>query len=357
MITHLTLSNVGPAPGMELDFGSRLNLLTGDNGLGKNFLLDTIWWPMTRSWPAEVPPLAAGRAALPADKKKPASIVSCFSEDSGSTDIESSFNARMQKWTVRKGRPADPGLVLYAMADGCFAVWDPARHYRKSRREETALRPAACVFRPSEVWNGLQNREGAWLCSGLIRDWAIWQMQKGRAFDALKSVLDVLSPSEEEKPVPGKLTRISLADARDMPTLRMPYGQDASSGMRRIISLAYLLVWCRSEHLKATELLGEDAEHRAVLPVDEAGAHLHPRWQRTVLPALLNVMGVLSAGMQFQIIAATHSPLIMASAETLFDGKKDAWFDLEITDGKVTLTKRPFIRMGNVTNWLTSKTW
>lgn len=34
MIMHLGIANVGPVPGMELDFGSRLNLLTGDNGLG-----------------------------------------------------------------------------------------------------------------------------------------------------------------------------------------------------------------------------------------------------------------------------------------------------------------------------------
>ncbi len=40
MLKHLELKNVGPAARMKLDFGSRLNLLTGDNGLGKSFLLD-----------------------------------------------------------------------------------------------------------------------------------------------------------------------------------------------------------------------------------------------------------------------------------------------------------------------------
>ena len=56
MISRLIMSNVGPASSMELNFGSRLNLLTGDNGLGKSFLLDIIWWSMTRKWPAEVNP-------------------------------------------------------------------------------------------------------------------------------------------------------------------------------------------------------------------------------------------------------------------------------------------------------------
>ncbi|MBQ3170892.1 MAG: AAA family ATPase [Mailhella sp.] len=355
------MSNVGPASRMELDFGSRLNLLTGDNGLGKSFLLDIIWWSMTRKWPTEVNPhLTAGRIALPTDKKKPASISALFSAVSRAMEYNSSFNARMQNWTIKQGRPANPGLIFYAMADGSFAVWDPARNYWKSKGEEGNSRPAAYVFNPSEVWDGLQNADGAWLCNGLIRDWASWQKENGTAFASLKSVLDVLSPSEEERLIPGRLTRVSLDDARDIPTLKMPYGQEvpvlhASSGMRRIISLAYFLVWCWDEHLKAKELLGEEVETRAVFLVDEVEAHLHPKWQRTVIPALMKVMGTLSASEQVQLIVATHSPLIMASVETLFSNKEDAWFDLDLTDSMVTLTKRPFIRMGNVSNWLTSK--
>jgi recombinational DNA repair ATPase RecF len=38
---------------MELDLAPRLNLLTGDNGLGKSFLLDVAWWAMTRRWPRD----------------------------------------------------------------------------------------------------------------------------------------------------------------------------------------------------------------------------------------------------------------------------------------------------------------
>ena len=44
MIEHLKLDNVGPASEMALDFAPRVNLLTGDNGLGKSFLLDVVWW-------------------------------------------------------------------------------------------------------------------------------------------------------------------------------------------------------------------------------------------------------------------------------------------------------------------------
>ncbi|MCU5787649.1 ATP-binding protein, partial [Alloalcanivorax marinus] len=245
MIKHLKMTNVGPAPEMDLVFGERLNLLTGDNGLGKSFLLDIAWWAMTRKWPAEVnPKLTSGKVALPTDKKQKAEIDFSFSAASKTMEYTSTFQPKLQSWQVRQGRPANPGMVFYALADGSFAVWDPARNYWKKNSEEGKERPPAYVFDPKDVWDGLRrDDDGTWLCNGLIRDWAGWQKEKGRAFELLTAVLDVLSPSADEKLAPGELTRISLDDARDMPTLKMPYGQQvavvhASSGMRRIISLA-----------------------------------------------------------------------------------------------------------------------
>ena len=51
MLRKLVLHNVGPAKDLALDpVASRLNLLTGDNGLGKSFLLEAAWWSLTRTW-------------------------------------------------------------------------------------------------------------------------------------------------------------------------------------------------------------------------------------------------------------------------------------------------------------------
>ncbi len=44
MLKSLKLSGVGPAPEMEIEFAPRINVLTGDNGLGKSFLLDVAFW-------------------------------------------------------------------------------------------------------------------------------------------------------------------------------------------------------------------------------------------------------------------------------------------------------------------------
>src|SRR5688572_10982321 len=51
MLETIHLKNVGPAPEMKMTLAPRLNLITGDNGLGKTLLLDSAWWALTRTWP------------------------------------------------------------------------------------------------------------------------------------------------------------------------------------------------------------------------------------------------------------------------------------------------------------------
>ncbi|MCW8197907.1 ATP-binding protein [Verminephrobacter aporrectodeae subsp. tuberculatae] len=366
MLKHLRLENVGPVDA-EIQFGKRMNLITGDNGLGKSFLLDIAWWSMTRKWPAEVnPKLTTGKKALPRTEGA-AKIDFSFTGRSKPVKYASHYERPDQAWTGRSGRPANPGLVLYAMADGGFAVWDPARNYWRSQGGvDIQNRPPAYVFSPSEVWDGLPGVEGNWLCNGLIRDWASWQKENGATFKHLRAVLDALSPSPEEKLTPGALTRISLDDVRDMPTIDLPHETGvpmvhASSGMRRIVALAYFLVWCWEEHQQAAKLLSEVPTKQIVFLIDEVESHLHPKWQRRIIPALLNVVESLRWAAQVQVLAVTHSPLIMTSAEPYFDDAQDAWFDFDLvrTDGTsrpfVELKKRPFVRLGEVSRWLTSE--
>ncbi len=44
MIRKLALKDVGPARELKFSFAPRLNVLTGDNGLGKAFVLDVLWF-------------------------------------------------------------------------------------------------------------------------------------------------------------------------------------------------------------------------------------------------------------------------------------------------------------------------
>ncbi len=368
MLKNLTIKNVGPAPELTLDFGKRLNVLTGDNGLGKSFLLDIAWWSLTRRWPAELNKnLASGYMARPQPRAK-ASIHFAFTTKSAKVEeYESTFDRGQQAWTGRAGRPSNPGLVLYAQVDGSFAVWDPARNYWKRKGNiDVQERQPAYVFSPKDVWEGLRGDNDEWLCNGLIRDWASWQREGKQAFKLLQSIIGLLSPSDGEKYAIGELRRVSLDDARDVPTLTTPYGEEvpvifSSAGVRRIIALSYLLVWTWTEHLQACSLLGEEPTSQVVFLVDEIESHLHPRWQRSVVRSLLSVVTQLARNAQVQLIAATHSPLVMASIEPVFDAKRDAWFDIDIVqnergkNAQVVLTQRDWLRHGDASSWLISE--
>ena len=289
MLKELRLRGVGPASEMQIAFSKRLNIITGDNGLGKSFLLDIAWWALTRSWAGrQAQPVSGTKKSAPAPK-----IGFTFDAKTRPVSDDCFFDRYAQAWKRSMGRPSNPGLVLYAQVDGGFSVWDPARNYwKQSRGDEENERPRAYVFKPQEVWDGLPIDSAKKQCNGLIADWASWQREGGESFEQLCRVLKALSPSPDEELKPGKLTRISLDDVRDYPTLTMPYGQDvpvvhASAGMRRIIALAYLLVWSWKEHVIASRRLGDPPAHQIIFLIDEIESHLHPKWQRRIFDAVL----------------------------------------------------------------------
>jgi hypothetical protein len=119
-----------------------------------------------------------------------------------------------------------------------------------------------------------------------------------------------------------------------------------------------MLLWSWNEHRLAARQLGEEYTIQVVFLIDELESHLHPRWQRSILGSLLKLVGILHKSAKTQIVAATHSPLVLASAEPIFDPGKDAWFDLDLNQngetGQVELRKREFVRRGDVSKWLTS---
>jgi hypothetical protein len=51
-LTHLRTRGLGPANRFDFRPAQRLTLITGDNGLGKSFLLDTAWWGLTGTRPS-----------------------------------------------------------------------------------------------------------------------------------------------------------------------------------------------------------------------------------------------------------------------------------------------------------------
>ena len=369
MLEYLRLENVGPARALRAEFAPRVNIITGDNGLGKSFLLDTAWWALTGSWPAEVNRrMTSGLAARPRDRNERSSSIG-FRVTNATEVVRSSvgYSPGEEAWSPRMWQRID-ALVVYAHADGSFSVWDSVRNnWPRSAPPVNPGRRPPYVFTEAEVWDGLASEvEGRTvpLCNGLLHDWSSWIKASDAMSRGMALALRALSPdwTGGDRLEPGLPVRVSIDDARDIPSIRTTYADavpilHASSGIRRVVSLAYMLTWAWSEHRIAAELTGEKVARQVTMLFDEVESHLHPRWQRSILKALRDVGRELLDGAALQLIASTHAPLVLASAEPWFDPEQDAWLDLDL-DGdppEARLHRRRYTLRGTADAWLTSE--
>lgn len=359
MLKLLQTENIGPTERLSLEFSDRVNILTGDNGLGKSFVLDVAWWAMTRVWPQELNLLvSAGRQAYPPFGQGGKIHVELSDTSRERVSFDSSFDRKALSWSVPRGIHLQQGLVIYAMLDGSFAVWDTARNIPNAERATSSGVPPAFVYSPTEVWEGKFEADGAKSCNGIIEDLAYWFIEQGEPYRQLKDAIELLSPQGESLTL-GGITR--LGDSRRYACIKMPYSHNKdipipllSSAIKRILSIAYFLVWAWQEHLLASrEDSGDSAPSIAIL-IDEPEAHLHPRWQLNILKMLQKAVSSLTACSNIQYFVSTHSPLVMASCEDFFSDALDTWIDINLRDGKVLAQKMPFSKKGDATKWLLS---
>jgi len=381
ILKQIGLTDVGPGPRLSFDVAERINIITGDNGLGKTFLLDIAWWGATGSW--------ADRPAEPNDGHR--SDARLHVEIRGTNDENSSeykFGGARRGWVRTQNglRPKPPALVIYARSDGRYSLWDPERDYW-SRADITSVvesvdeeelsteQPAfgsggasrGLHLTLDEVWNGKRN-QGKFVTRGLIEDWVTWQDRKNEQWDALCAVLKALSPHPTDPIVPGRPRRSTTDDdeSREFPSLALPYGEvsimNASAGMRRIVALAYLLVWSWQEHQVRSD--GRPVKD-IVLLVDEPETHLHPQWQRRILPSIIESVSTFHRGdganeesVEIQLLATTHSPLVLGSLEQIFDVDRDALCNLELVGAAgnrhAQISELEWYRLGSIEAWLGS---
>ena len=214
------------------------------------------------------------------------------------------------------------GLAVYARHNGSFAVWDPAQP-TTARHGTGIIRAQHIALSREDVWNGILTPIPAErVCNGLVTDWVLWQVGGDRyanQFGALVECLRTLSPSDKELLEVGE--PMHLHGPQEIPTLVMSYGNVpitiASAAVERVAALAYMLVWTWFEHIRNASAARRPTQKAIVLLVDEVEAHLHPRWQRMIVPAMVKVVEQLAPDVVVQVHLATHSPMVMASAETI----------------------------------------
>ncbi len=342
MISRLSITNVGPAQSVALNFGSRMSVVTGDNGVGKTFLVDCAWFLLTGGWP--------GVKGLPRDARVSSTIGGVVE------DREVDANFELDDWTHV---PSSTSPVVYVRVDGGVSMFDPLKGQGRTQRtpEGTQTLVETLDLDARQLYDGIRDESGYIVCRGLIDDLLLWQLGKHPAFEALSRVLVVLSsPDDPIKLGPPK--RLWARDVREVPTIVTSTGTVpitvASAGARRVLGLAYALVWTWFEHRVVADVRGVTASPSLVVLFDEVEAHLHPAWQRALVPALLAAVRELGSGGDVQLLATTHSPLVLASLEPIFDGTRDRLFHVDVENGAANLKEVPWVNHGDASNWLTS---
>lgn len=357
MLKSFTIHNVAEFRDVEMSFGSRLNVITGDNSLGKSVLLDLVWKAKTDSW----------RDGVFVKRD----------EDGGVRFCDNNFNRDVYYEYNHISQPGD-GLGLREDFDEYVRYLD-----RIKRNLNLYIDPNACAnlslkyhgkpillsdrilvyeMNNKEIWDGKEN-DDYHVSQGLIADIMRWRMEDDPAATLLENVLKELSPVDEPLTFAKRSVRPFPHDARYVPALTSRYGDTpvtlASAAVKRILSIAYLLVWSRMELI---DRLGEEQGRKAEISllIDEVEAHLHPQWQRKILPSLLSLAdktGLFDTCPQ--IFITTHSPMVLASLEPHVDPARDKLFHLKPdpnADGRaVTVEELDWEKYGDISGWMTSE--
>lgn len=335
MFLSLTIQKAAQFDAVRLDFGSRLNVFTGDNSLGKSVLLDVIWRKASGRWPDDTPV-----------RPDPGGWIDCEVQNYLGRDIIDKNN--------------NPGIRLY---------------FSQQTGTHTSVYHTQNVYMDAdvrEVWNGKAlsaapqaatqpspKDDGRMMCGGLVSDLLRWRLEDSEYYHILQDVLLSLSPPGEPLLIDRKSVRPFDNDARYVPALTTKRGLVpitlASEGIKRILSIAYLLTWGVAEYrFRARE---PDARPQLYLLIDEVETHLHPKWQRVILPAILKVISNRDLfGDGPQLFVTTHAPLVLASLEAPVDPARDRLFHLRPTEDETHVAVDALVweKHGAVGNWITS---
>ena len=300
----IRLRDIGPFRELKLEFGSRWNIVLGNNGAGKSTVVRAIALALCGDDPRA---LEVGGRVLRAGAKTGL--------------IELRMGGSLIQTVLERG-PSGVRVIpqlITPLQTGQWLVlaFPPVRGL--GVRTPGGDTPADTVG--STVGDVLPLVTGE--VDQRLEDVERWLLQLYDRYEgdadppAVERFFDVLTwlsaGRDEGDDVPGRRRlRVARRDQEkqqiivETPDGEVPLGL-LSQGMSSILSWTGTLI----ARLDDMGLLDPDAAgtRRAVVLIDEIDAHLHPAWQRRIVTAIDHAFPGL------QVIATTHSPLVVGSLE------------------------------------------
>ena len=312
---------------MNLEFSSGVNLLIGNNGVGKTTVLEALALSI-QTYFSRMNDIAK-KSIKKDDVHFTSNLVGDASQHrvySNPTVIKSEINLGGLEYSSEISREDETNATRTKYTGKEFAAAG-----RDLLNSQEAILPVICYFSTSRVVdtqkvstnavgkNKLNDRRcgyidclNATLDRKALTDWtfkmAMAEYKKGTAvaeYEAFKKAVGIFMQKMND------LEEIPLVEyTRDFEDIT--YAEDGKTMMVNYLSAGYQsLLWMLMEISFRIALLNPElsdySQAEGIVLIDEIDMHLHPRWQWKILDALH------SSFPKVQFIAATHSPIIISS--------------------------------------------
>ncbi|MCH8148659.1 MAG: AAA family ATPase [Planctomycetes bacterium] len=352
-IAALRFTNLGPFEEVDFDFDQQINVLVGPNNCGKTTSL------------LALANLAVRRFQLPPKllRQHPSAFhTSFFDGDRKQRPLEGIFPvaysaddpaspwftaadilgvSKGDKWPYAKFKEFDDSRKCLG-----YTSFVPALRWSTDYRSEGPMRKPGTASKDSEVatraeWSEKEERalrDETHTRASLVRDDQIvqqiveldyrsYRLQKPVMREILNDIARLASKITEGYPI--AFSGIAEDDRGlflefETPDGKMPLDV-LSQGTQSLIQWLAQLFIGYAKHYRFPRSLNRKP---GILIIDEIDAHLHPSWQRKILPALARQFPGL------QVFCSTHSPLMLA-------GLKAGQIQLLTRDpnGKITVSR------------------
>ena len=306
-LQRLHLENFRGFSDLTLDLDRQVTLLIGINGAGKTSVVDAIQIGASQAVLAMFP---RRPSVAPVDDDVRIDAARCLIAlefSSLSVEVEHQMGAESDAGSSASHHSESelPPLVLVFMA---------TRAVLKTPR----LGSTAIVKTPHPAWDDYDDRNitafefGEWWFreredlenQERVRRRQLDYVDAGLA--AVRSAMEGVLPGytdpriDRNRPVgPGRSQLVLRKDGLDVAATML------SDGERSLLVLAMTI----ARRLSLLDAKSQAAERLATVVIDEIELHLHPQWQRRIIPALV------SAFPKCQFIITTHSPQVIGSVE------------------------------------------
>jgi formylglycine-generating enzyme required for sulfatase activity/predicted MPP superfamily phosphohydrolase len=299
-LKKVVLENIGPFPKLELDFDDNWKILLGDNGVGKTTILKAI-----------------AVAIVGSEARHSAAPLLRIGEPLGRIRLVTVDNSNGYLTEIQRvGSGVE--IVSYSgralEAEGWVAIGFPP--LRATSWAPTQGPQGVSVKRPSAddllpLVRGVPDTRmddlKQWIVNteALSRREGAPDIDRNRAKEVLKSFFDIVnqltdqSIEQFEEVTPDFCVLVRTNDGQ------IPI-ESLSQGMTSLLSWVGILLQRLYEvHYDSNNVTDPTQEYALVL-MDEIDAHMHPKWQQTLVAKLKKIFP------NVQVIASTHSPLVVA---------------------------------------------